>query len=334
LTILRIFLLVEEEKSSGMKKISFFTKFLVIAAATGLLLTACQKMQPLPKPGKKSLYATIASEKKFEFLKAAVIKAGLVQTLNDRNASFTVFAPVNEAFMAAGFKSVQDVANAPADVLKNILLYHVLAGETRSTQLPVAANTPVSTALGKTVYVTRTSSNNVFVNGVAVIWKDVDCTNGIIHVIDRVLMPPPGNLVALAQSNPNLSFLVAAVLRASQGATPVATVLSTGDPLTVFAPTNEAFMAAGFKTVADINNADPDVLAGILTYHVIAARVFSSDLTNNAEVPTVNGEKLLITLTNGAQVKGKSNSSPSDIIATDIVADNGVVHVINQVLLP
>jgi len=133
----------------------------------------------------------------------------------------------------------------------------------------------------------------------------------------------------MAQANPNLSFLVAAVVTANlQGA------LSGAGPLTVFAPTNDAFKAAGFPTIASIQAADPAVLTSILTYHVIGARVFSSDLTDGAQVATLNGEKVTIGLSSGATVKGMSNTSASNITATNMVATNGVIHVIDQVLLP
>jgi uncharacterized surface protein with fasciclin (FAS1) repeats len=102
----------------------------------------------------------------------------------------------------------------------------------------------------------------------------------------------------------------------------------------VFAPTNQAFINAGFPNAAAINAADPNTLTKILTYHVIAGRIFSSDLVNGSTPGTVNGETVHILLSNGAQVKGNANSTPSNITATNIVATNGVVHIIDQVLLP
>jgi len=148
------------------------------------------------------------------------------------------------------------------------------------------------------------------------------------------LLPATGTIVQTAIANPNLSLLVAAVLRASQGTTNVAAVLSSAGPFTVFAPTNQAFINAGFADTSAINAADPNTLTSILTYHVIAGRIFSSDLVNGETPATVNGETVTILLTNGPQVKGQSNSTPSNIIATDILTTNGVVHVIDQVLLP
>ncbi len=146
------------------------------------------------------------------------------------------------------------------------------------------------------VYITK-NATGVFVNGASVTQADVAASNGVIHVINTVLMPPMGNIVEVAQANPNFSLLVAAVLRASQGSTNVAQVLAGAGPLTVFAPTNQAFINAGFANAAAIQAADPEVLKNILTYHVIAARVFSSDLTEGAKPATVNGATVSITLT-------------------------------------
>jgi uncharacterized surface protein with fasciclin (FAS1) repeats len=163
---------------------------------------------------------------------------------------------------------------------------------------------------------------------------DVAASNGVIHIIGKVLLPPSGNLVEMAQADTSFSYLVAAVVRASEGSTNVAQVLSGAGPFTVFAPTNDAFRAAGFPTIASIQAADPAVLTSILTYHVIPARVFSSDLTDGEQAPTVNGGKVTIGLTSGATVKGNSNAMASNIIATNIMATNGVIHVIDRVLLP
>ena len=213
-------------------------------------------------------------------------------------------------------------------------MYHVLGSKVSSSQIPQVSNTPETTLNGKQIFVTRTSSNSVFVNGVTVVTANTYCSNGIIHSVNRVLIPAVGNIVTSAVKNANLSYLVAAVLRASQGTTNVAAVLSGAGPFTVFAPTNQAVINSGFASTDAINAADPNTLASILTYHVIAGRIFSGDLTDGETPTTVIGEKLTINLMSGAQVKGASNSTASNIIATDIVATNGVIHVIDQVLLP
>ena len=309
---------------------------MLLTVAAIFSLAGCDKIPPINTGGggKKTILQIVASDSRFNYLGVAVARAGLSETLNDKDASLTLFAPTDDAFKAAGFNSIDAVANAPADVLKNILLYHALGSEVKAAQIPLGANTSVNTVQGAPVFVTRNSSNKVFVNGVSVIQKDIEAKNGVIHVINRVLIPPPGTIVDAAVGNANLSFLVAAVLRASTGSTNVAAVLSSAGPFTVFAPTNDAFKNAGFATIDAINSADPNTLTAILTYHVIAARIFSSDLSEGAEPATVNGEKVTISLAGGPTVKGKSNTTASKIIDTDIVTTSGVVHVIDQILLP
>ncbi len=311
-------------------------KAVLLMAVTVFLNSSCQYIPPVQPPGTQnsSLFQKIANDSRFRFLTAALTKAGLVATLNDKNASLTLFAPTDQAFQAAGFSNINAVANAPAEVLKSILLYHVLGSVVKSGKIPLATNTQVNTVANKPVFVTRTNAGNVFVNGVTVIQKDWEARNGVIHVIDRVLIPSVGTIVQTAQTNDNLSLLVAAVLRASQGTVNVASVLNSNGPFTVFAPTNQAFKNAGFASIDAIQSTDPEVLISILTYHVIGARIFSSDLTEGAEPATVNGGKVKISLSGGPKVKGKTNSTASNIVSTNIVATNGVIHVIDQVLLP
>lgn len=305
-----------------------------------LFFIGCQKMGPIPPPWKnqakkKTIWEVAVSDSRFSLLKAAVARTGLVPALNDKKANLTVFAPTNDAFKAAGFNTVSDIAKAPVEVLKSILLYHVVGDEVFAAEIPQASNTPVSSLNGQPLYITRTNSGNVFVNGVKVIIADIDCVNGVIHVVDRVLLPAPGNIVALAASNADLSLLVAAVIKSGETGTDVAAILSSDGPFTVFAPTNQAFAAAGLGTVDAINQADPAFLLNVLAYHVIAgARVFSADLVDGSAVPTFQGGTLEISLGSGATVKGSGNDTVSTITATDLLATNGVVHIIDQVLLP
>ena len=313
---------------------SFSEKTLRAAALllfSGFIFTACKKSSTPATPAASTITSIVSTNGSFTLLKSAVVKAGLDVTLSG-TGPFTVFAPSDTAFAGSGITS-SVIASLTADQLKAILLYHTLASKVTASEVPAGPNAKVVTASGDSVFVTK-NANGVFVNGIPVTQADIMASNGVIHAIARVLLPPVGNLVAVAQSDTSFSFLVAAVLRASQGTTPVATVLSTGGPFTVFAPTNNAFRAAGFATVDAINAADPNTLTSILTYHVVPGRVFSSDLSEGAQPATVNGGKLTISLMGGASVKGNSNTTSSHIIATNIMATNGVVHVIDQVLLP
>lgn len=296
------------------------------------IFTSCKKDEPAPMASAKNIVQIVMDDPNFSFLEAAVVKADLATTLSS-SGPFTVFAPTNDAFKAAGFANEAAVTAASKDVLTAILTYHVLSGATPASAIPTATNTQVTTVNGASLSVTK-NDKGVFVNSATVIQADVKAKNGIIHVINKVLMPPSGNIVETAIGNPNLSFLVAAVVKASTGSTDVAAVLSGTGPFTVFAPTNDAFKAAGFATTEAIRNTDADVLASILTYHVLSGRVFSTDLAEGIMPATLNGAKVTITLAGGAKVKGIGNASATNIIATDIVTTNGVVHVIDHVLLP
>jgi len=317
-----------------MKLFNFYSRLILICVAgfSAVMLGGCAKSVS-GKP--TTIYQTIASSPQFSYLTAAVNKAGLQNALKTSSeAGETLFAPDNDAFIAAGYKTLADLAAIPDSTLTAVLLYHVLGSTVKADQIPLADNTPVTTLNGQPVYATRTSGGTVFVDGDQVIKANIACTNGVIHEIGHVLMPAVGTIVQTAIANGNLSLLVAAVLRASQGSTNVAGVLSGTGPFTVFAPTNQAFVNAGFPNAAAIDAADPNTLTSILTYHVIAGRIFLSDLTNGEKPTALNGETVTILLQNGPQVKGKSNKTPSNIIDPNIVTTNGVVHVIDQVLLP
>jgi uncharacterized surface protein with fasciclin (FAS1) repeats len=309
-----------------------FAIFLITAST----LTACKKDEAdepnMPSPSSTTITSQVSASSSFTLLKAAVVKADLATTL-DGAGPFTVFAPTDDAFIASGITS-SVISSLPADKLKSILLYHVVASKILAAGVPAGPNAKVVSASGDSFFVTN-NLNGVFVNGLKVTTADLLASNGVIHTLGKVLMPPSGNIVEVAAADTTFSYLVAAVLRASTGSTNVAAVLSGNSPLTVFAPTNNAFRAAGFANIAAINAVDPNTLTTILTYHVLAGRVFSSDLVNAAQAATVNGGKVIVSLSaNSAAVKGNSNPSASNIAAANIMASNGVIHVIDQVLLP
>ena len=300
---------------------------------SGTILVSCNDDDDnqMEIPSNQTIASIVTSTPAFSTLSQAVSKAGLGTTLSG-NGQFTVFAPNNAAFEASGITSAT-LASLTAEQTKGILLYHTLASKVASTAVPAGPNAKVTTVQGDPIYVTK-DARGVFVNGWKVNQADIMASNGIIHSIERVLMPASGNLVETAQGNENLSYLVAAVVRASQGNTNVANILASTEGLTVFAPTNQAFIKAGFPTIASIQAADPAVLTSILTYHVVAARAFSSDLSNNQSLATVQGGNLLVSIGNQITIKGKANTSTSNVVAPNVLATNGVVHVIDQVLLP
>ena len=299
-----------------------------IVATNGVI----HKIDQVLLPGPGTIASIVAAGSNFTILNSAITTAGLTSTLSSAGP-FTVFAPTDSAFNASGI-TASSLSSFTSAQLNTILLYHTITDSITAANVPAGPDAKVITAGGDSVFVTN-NSNGVFVNGIQVTVPNILASNGVIHEIGRVLIPSFGNnIVQLAEGDTSLSYLVAAIVQASTGGTNVAGILSGSGPFTVFAPTNQAFINAGFPTIASIQAASPATLTSILTYHVIGARVFSSDLTNGEQAPTLNGEDVTISLTGGATVKGNSNTTASNIIATNIVATNGVIHKIDQVLLP
>jgi uncharacterized surface protein with fasciclin (FAS1) repeats len=302
------------------------------------LTTGCQKaMEYYPKngghAGNKTIAQIVNMSEDYKLLKLALARTGLLDDLNTKGP-FTVFAPDNKAFAAAGLPDASAIAKIDKETLKSILLYHVLGSKVLAGDIPVADNTPVKTLNGKDIFVTK-KNGKVCVNGIMVVMPDIIATNGVIHAIDRVLIPPAGTIVDLAAGNPNFSLLVEAVKWASTGSVNVLNLLNGPGPLTVFAPTNKAFTDAGLGDVNKIKSLPPDALAGILAYHVIGARVFSCNLVDASTPATLNGQTVTISLTGGPKVTGNGNGgNPSNIIITDLITTNGTVHAIDRVLLP
>ena len=295
-----------------------------------LVLTGCND-DDNDTPAQQNIAEVVNTNADFSLLRAAVTKAGLGSALSSGN--LTVFAPNNAAFQASGLNEAALNALTEAQA-RAVLQYHVVDGRQTASSLPSGDNTAVTALSGGTLYVTK-NGNNVSVNGARVVTPDVAASNGVIHVIDRVLQPAVGNIVETAiAAGANFTYLVAAVQRASQGTTNVAGVLTGTGPFTVFAPVNQAFIAANFPTIESIQAADPAVLTRILTYHVVPGRVFSTNLVNG-NVVTAQGGNVSINLGTGVQVTGLGNGgTAANVLVPNVVATNGVIHAIDRVLLP
>lgn len=280
----------------------------------------------------------------FTFLRAALDLTGLDDVLSDPNTIYTLFAPSDQAFIDAGFPTKDDLLALGSDALTPILLYHVVGGA--KVFAADVTDGPATTLNTAQIFLTEGKGDNekVFVNGFGIYIADEETDNGVIHTLNKVLFPPSQNLVELAIATPDLSYLVAAVLTASTGSTDVAAVLSGEGPFTLFAPTNQAFINAGFATIEDIQAADPDALAGILTYHVLNSRVYACDIPNIGLSPTMLSGGITDITTEittdefrnrrAIFVKGASNATASLVIGKNLTTTNGVAHVIDQVLLP
>lgn len=268
-------------------------------------------------------------------LVAAVQRAGLVETLSS-DGPFTVFAPTNAAFgtflASAGFSSVDQV---PVEVLRNILLNHVLGGTVRSTDLETGYGT-TSATYGSTdnnlsIYVDV--DGGVALNGVSnVISANVEASNGIVHIVDAVIGLP--TITTFATANPDFSILVEALTRSDLSAN-YADVLSGDGPFTVFAPTNAAFAALLTELGAtSLDDVPAPLLEQVLLYHVVGdANVRAANLSEGQQVTTLQSGTFTIGLTGGPSITD-ARDREVNIILTDVQAANGVVHAIDRVLLP
>jgi uncharacterized surface protein with fasciclin (FAS1) repeats len=304
---------------------------LVLFAAFGSLLTlagaSCSKDAVTPTPTPTPNIVKLAqSDTSLSILVSCVSKAGLVDALSNTQ-NLTVFAPTNAAFRAAGYpQSVIDMLT-PAQittVLTPILTYHVLGIKVLSTAVPVSDT--VKTLNGKNIFASK-NPNGVFVNGKKVTTADLIASNGVVHIINGVMVPPTQTITEIVVGNPNFSLLKTAVVHAG-----LAGALGGPGKFTVFAPVNAGFPAS-LDTDAEINAAPAATVAGVVTSHAFATNIFASDLVAGNTGATVNP---LTTLTVGlspASVKITGSANPvSNITATDIVATNGVIHVIDKVL--
>ncbi|MEO8805036.1 MAG: fasciclin domain-containing protein [Burkholderiaceae bacterium] len=310
------------------------------AVCTVTLVAACGGSDDPVPPG---TLAQEATSRGFIALVAAAEKAGLVPALSASTSSLTVFAPTDAAFTTLastlGFTSASAmVAALDEPTLAKILQYHVLPTKKLAADL-VAGGTTQATLYSfegaASTLALNTSAGVKLTDEVlaqaSVTSADVPASNGVIHVIDKVLVPPGVfNIVQMAKLNPGFSVLVEAVVAAN-----LVTTLSGTGPFTVFAPTNDAFTAALAElTLTKAQLLASSGLAGILTYHVVAGNARAADLValpKPASVTTVQGSAFTVGTTLGIT---DARARSANLVATDVIASNGVIHVIDKVILP
>lgn len=294
---------------------------------------------------------TAMSAGNFTTLVAAVEAAGLVDALK-AEGPLTVFAPTDDAFAALPEGTVESLLADP-EALASILTYHVVAGKVTADQ--VVELSEAKTLNGASAKVTVTEDGKVMIDEATVVATDIEATNGVIHVIDAVILPEAssnaristGNAVFAAASGMDAQASMASAqsgtartpiyaLANKSGFTTLATAiraaglqqtLTVDGPFTVFAPTDEAFAALPAGTLESLL-ADPEALTNILLYHVVSGEVKAADVVTLSEATMLNGEKVSISVGDGVMV------NDANVSATDIMAKNGVVHVIDKVLIP
>ncbi|GAB2525290.1 fasciclin domain-containing protein [Spirosoma aerophilum] len=277
----------------------------------------------------------VIEDTQFSLLRVAATYAEVNDAL--KGANLTLFAPNDAAFQAYGLGSPAAITALPKEQVKALVMYHVLYGSVAASAIPSGQN-PVATASKGIAFLNKSSDGKIFINNAQVIQADLAVANGYIHSIDRVLTPTAGNLLTTIQNNPNLTFLTAAAQRVgASNPTLLATLNNETSTtlVTVFAPTNAAFQAAGFKDLAAVNAANVQTLTNVLLYHVVSGVAFSNQLQTGTVNTLLSGNRLTVTSTaNQLTIKGNKNTTAAMIKPADIPATNGVVHIIDQVLQP
>ncbi|HQV63169.1 MAG TPA: fasciclin domain-containing protein [Anaerolineales bacterium] len=324
-----------------MKRFSMFAVLLVIAslalAACAPAATPAPTATPMPEPTAtpepmlSDIVDTAVADGRFTTLVAAVQAAELVDTLKGEGP-FTVFAPTDDAFAALP-EGTLDSLLLPENkqALTDILLYHVVSGKVMAAD--VTALTSATTVLGKDVTV-KVDMGNVYINEAQVVITDIATSNGVIHVINAVLLPPAdeaameekNTIVDIAVADGRFTTLVAALTAAD-----LVETLSGEGPFTVFAPTDDAFAALPAGTLDTLLLPESkQALTDILLYHVVSGKVMAADVVTLSGATTVLGKDVTITVKDGNVFLNDT----VQVIITDIEASNGVIHVIDAVLLP
>ena len=324
--------------------------------AASLMLAACSgpAAQPDPGPGggagggggapaPGNIVQVAASDPDFSILVAAVTKAGLAPALSDPGATLTVFAPTNAAFTAllGNLGITNGLDGLTAEQLKPILLYHVLGTEVDAAAATDAARagTRVS-SLGGKIQLALTGGSIRLDGKASVVAADIQASNGVVHVIDQVILP---SIADIATTDARFSSLAAALVLADS-ATPSPGLVSALDDdmaangFTVFAPTNDAFSALvtalkgaddGATTgITSLGSFRPEQVIPVLTYHVVGAKVLAASVPASAKVDTLGGKVAVTRAGSTVTVDGV------DVAVADILASNGVIHAIGSVLLP
>ncbi len=272
--------------------------------------------------GKSDIVDTAVAAGSFKTLAAALQAAGLVETLKS-DGPFTVFAPTDEAFAKLPAGTVESLLRPEnKQKLIDILTYHVVSGKVTAEK--VTSLNSATTVNGQRVDI-KAYGGKVKIDGATVVTPDVMASNGVIHVIDTVIMPADKDIVETAVSAGSFNTLATAL----EAAGLVSTLQGDG-PFTVFAPTDEAFAKLPAGTVENLLKPENvEQLRAVLTYHVVPGRVYADQVVKIDSAKTVQGSSAKITAKSGKVMVDKAN-----VVKTDIEASNGVIHVIDAVIMP
>jgi uncharacterized surface protein with fasciclin (FAS1) repeats len=298
-----------------------FMVVLLVLVLSSTALFSSGREEPAEAPMElKNIVEIASADGRFNTLVTALGAAELVGTLQGEGP-FTVFAPTDEAFAKLPAGTVEALLN-DVPTLTNILLYHVVPGKVMASA--VVNLDAANTASGERLQI-RMMDNKVMVNDAQVVITDIEASNGVIHVVDSVILPPQkmASIVDIANEDGRFKTLLTAL-----DAADLVDTLSDGGPFTVFAPTDDAFAKLPAGTVEALLG-DIPTLKSILLYHVVPGKLMASDVVALNSATTVNGQDLMIGIMGDGVMLNEAK-----VLITDIEASNGVIHVIDAVVLP
>jgi uncharacterized surface protein with fasciclin (FAS1) repeats len=298
------------------------------ALADGCTAGYDKSKQTEASASKQTIVETAVAAGSFKTLAAALGAAGLVETLQG-SGPFTVFAPTDEAFAKLPVGTVETLLKPENKAkLASILTYHVVPGNVMAADVVKLSN--ATTVNGQRVDIAVKSGKVMLDGGSTVTKTDIACSNGVIHVIDTVILPEEKNILEVAGAAGSFTTLAAAIKAAG-----LSEALSGKGPFTVFAPTDEAFRKLPAGTVETLLKPEnKDKLAAVLKLHVLSGAVYADGVTKISQTPATLQGQMLKVKTSGGGVSLSNNSSKANIAATDVEASNGVIHIIDSVLLP
>ncbi|RAJ73705.1 putative surface protein with fasciclin (FAS1) repeats [Chitinophaga dinghuensis] len=318
----------------------------ILSATLLLSLFACKKDKEEAAPASDSnnlLYVIEDNKFNFSYFNTALTVTNFGNTLTTQGP-LTVLIPDNSAFQRAGYNSIDMVSQESGIVLQNMVQYHTLNGRWQLDKLPFRFNQQITTVAGTQLFVThwvKDKDTIITINGTRVTAQNMPASNGLIQVINAVMQPLTQDKISDAvAADPSLTFFNAALQQAD-----MKTLLRGDGPFTIFAPNNTAFKNAGFPSTDSIRNTDPAVLKSILQFHILNNRrfvydyVLSTGQSNTSSQTMLNNSTTTVNLLyngvdyTGITIQGAGNTSPCQLLKSNVLANNGVLHVIDKLLM-
>ncbi len=311
---------------------SIFQRVTVLMLAVTLLVQ-CNKNDDVVL-ATDTIDAKLAADPELSIFRKAITQARL-ESFTKGPGPFTILAPTDAALNAAGITEA-NLATVDSITLTAMILNHFQNLKRTSFEFPVGPNAPMASMAGFNNFSSKNlTTNTTYVNAAKILQTDINCSNGIIHKIDKYLVLPTISARTIIKSNPNYSLMDSAISKA--GLSTIASFApATGSATTIFLITNASMISAGYTSLATIGALTPaqvTTLTNILRYHIIQSRNYSIAFKGGS-TKTLQGSNVIITTNTPVTVKGTSNTTASTITTPDIIASNAVLHEISGILLP